>query len=46
METLKGISARGWQILYFSSKEEVKSILEKDIKHGAINYIEIEGIFS
>jgi len=43
METLKGISARGWQILYFSSKEEVKSILEKDIKHGAINYIEIEG---
>ena len=46
MHALMDISMRGWQIIYFSSKGEVKSILEKDIKNGEINYIEIEGMFS
>ncbi|MDZ7859728.1 MAG: hypothetical protein U5O15_03510 [Candidatus Krumholzibacteriota bacterium] len=46
METLKNIARRGWQIIYFSSKGEVKSVLEKDIRKGAVKYIEIKSIFS
>ena len=46
METLKNISKNGWQILYFSSKGEVKNLLEKDMKDNTVNYIEIQDIFS
>ncbi|HMA76250.1 MAG TPA: hypothetical protein VKO43_02965, partial [Candidatus Krumholzibacteriaceae bacterium] len=46
METLKNIVLRGWQIIYFSSKGEVKNVLEKDIRKGAVEYFEIKSIFS
>ena len=46
METLKSISKNGWQILYFSSKGEIKNLLEKEIENNTVNYIEIQDIFS
>ncbi len=42
MEMLKKISESGWQIIYFSAKEEIKDALKKDIKKGVINYIEVQ----
>lgn len=46
IKMLKKISKEGWQILYFSSKDEIKDILKRDIKKGDINFVEIQGIFS
>jgi len=46
IETLKKISELGWQVMYFSAKGEVRAALEEDIKKGAINHVEIQGIFS
>lgn len=43
---LKRISKSGWQIIYFTAKDEVKSVLKKDIQHNKLNYIEIPSIFS
>ncbi len=41
MKMLKDISKSGWQIIYFSAKEEVREILEKDKK---VKFIELESI--
>ncbi|MDY6933735.1 MAG: hypothetical protein SVZ03_05860 [Spirochaetota bacterium] len=41
METLKKISSEGWQILYFSSKNEIIEILGDDINEKRINLINI-----
>lgn len=46
IETLKKISGLGWQIIYFSAKGEVWNVLKEDIEKGAINYVEIQSIFS
>ncbi len=46
IQTLKKISELGWQVMYFSAKGEIKDALEEDIKRGAINYVEVQGIFS
>ena len=46
IETLRKICELGWQVLYFSAKGEVKETLEEDIEKGAINHVEIQGIFS
>jgi len=46
IQTLKKISQLGWQVTYFSAKGEIKDALEKDIQRGAINYVEVRGIFS
>jgi len=43
---LKRISKEGWQILYFTAKDEVKDALKKDLANGSIGYHEIESIFS
>jgi len=43
LETLRKISALGWQILYFSAKEEVK---ERLIKRKDIVFIQLPGTFS
>ncbi len=43
---LRKISDYGWQILYFSSKKEIKEAFSEDIKFGNINYIELEDLFS
>lgn len=44
MNALKKICNIGWQILYFSCKNEIKDILSNDIKNGNITYIDIDWI--
>ena len=44
IDLLKKISALGWQIIYFTAKDEVKEILEKDIKNNKIRYYQVPGI--
>jgi len=46
IEMLKGISESGWQIIYFTAKDEVKEVLKQDIETDKVNYIEVQGIFS
>ena len=46
IEILKNISESGWQILYFSAKGEVINVLNKDIKNGKVNYIEVKSIYA
>lgn len=43
---LMDISRLGWQILYFSAKDEVKKALKENIDDGIVNLIEVPGIFS
>ncbi len=44
MAVLKQISAEGWQILYFSAKEEVKQVLDKDIRAGKVDLVSLPGL--
>ncbi|MGB8216257.1 MAG: AAA family ATPase [Candidatus Methanoperedens sp.] len=44
IEMLGRIKDIGWQILYFSSKSEIKDILKDKIDNKSINYIEVQGI--
>jgi len=46
LDMLKEISDLGWQIIYFSSKDEVKDLLRQDIQIGNVNYIEFKQILS
>jgi len=46
IDILKKISKSGWQVLYFTAKDEVKEVLENDIKNKKIDYIEVQAIFS
>ena len=46
LDILKRISESGWQIIYFTAKDEVRKLLEKDIDNGKVHYTEIQGIFS
>jgi exonuclease SbcC len=46
IEVLQRIAQLGWQVLYFSAKAEMKNALKTPIKRGAVNYLEIQGIFS
>jgi len=41
VDLLRHIRDRGWQILYFSAKEEVKQALEDDIRSGKVNLIPV-----
>jgi exonuclease SbcC len=41
MKMLAGVAAEGWQVVYFSSKGEIKDALAKEIKKGAVTLIEI-----
>ncbi|MBN2225296.1 MAG: hypothetical protein JW765_11505 [Deltaproteobacteria bacterium] len=41
MAMLGDIARKGWQIVYFSSKGEVKEALAKEIKKGAVTLIDI-----
>lgn len=43
---LKSICESGWQVMYFTAKEEVKEALKNDIKNRNLNYFEVQGIFS
>lgn len=44
-KTLMKICRLGWQVLYFSAKGEVRDALQRDIKKGAVNHVEVQGIF-
>jgi len=44
MGMLKKISDKGWQIIYFSAKGEVKDTLADDITNGIVNLIEIDNV--
>ena len=46
IDILEGISESGWQIMYFTAKDEVKDVLKEDIESNKVNYIEIPGIIS
>lgn len=46
LNVLKRISKDGWQILYFTAKEEVKDALKQDLANRSIGYHEIESTFS
>jgi DNA repair protein SbcC/Rad50 len=41
MAMLSDIARNGWQVLYFSSKGEVKDALAKEIKKGAVTLVEL-----
>lgn len=41
VNVIKKISKIGWQILYFSCKNEIKDILSKDIESGSVQYFDI-----
>ncbi|MBW2123043.1 MAG: hypothetical protein JRH07_14550, partial [Deltaproteobacteria bacterium] len=45
MEVLKSISASGWQVVYFSAKEEVRRVLADEIRRDSIDYVEAEAVF-
>lgn len=44
-KSLMKICRLGWQVLYFSAKGEVTDALQRDIKKGTINHVELQGIF-
>ncbi len=46
IDILKRISKSGWQILYFSAKDEVRDVLKQDIEIGKVSYVELQNIFS
>ena len=42
MEMLRRLVAEGWQILYFSAKDEVRQTLAKDIDAGSVRLVTLE----
>ncbi len=44
MDMLERISESGWQIIYFSAKDEVKEVLNQSIESNRVNYIPIKAI--
>ena len=44
MNILKRISQLGWQIMYFTAKDEVKETVKEDLDNNRINYVETHGI--
>jgi uncharacterized protein YhaN len=46
LEVLKRISESGWQIIYFSAKEEIRDALGEGIEKGTIHHLPIESLWS
>jgi hypothetical protein len=46
LNMLKRLSEKGWQILYFTAKDEVKSALKEDLTKKGVGYHEVESMFS
>jgi len=44
IKLLEKIRDMGWQILYFSAKDEIKECLDNEIKNGNVSYIEIKNL--
>ncbi len=45
LDILRELSKSGWQIIYFSAKDEVRDVLKQDIENGNVDCIELPGIF-
>jgi exonuclease SbcC len=45
IKVLQRIAQLGWQVLYFSAKDEMKEALKTPIKRGIVGYLEVQGIF-
>lgn len=43
MEMLRDAASKGWQVLYFTAKDEVRSILSGAVKDGDVKYFEAAG---
>ena len=43
MDILRRICESGWQVIYFTAKDEVKDSLQQDIANGSVSYIEVQG---
>ena len=41
LKILKDLSKSGWQVIYFTAKDEVKDALEKQITEGSVSLIEL-----
>jgi len=46
IDILRRVSKSGWQIIYFTAKDEVKDILKEDMGSNQVNYVEIQPIYS
>jgi exonuclease SbcC len=46
LDILKKICGVGWQIIYFTAKDEVVELLKADIEEGKVSYIELQDIFA
>jgi len=44
IDILNRISKSGWQIIYFTAKDEVKDALKQDIENGNVSYMELPSI--
>lgn len=44
IKVLKEICSSGWQVLYFTAKDEVKDLLEEDMKSQTVSYIKAPGL--
>ncbi len=44
MEMLRILVKSGWQIIYFSAKDEIRKVLDEDIKNNRINLIQPPGL--
>jgi len=42
-DILRRICESGWQVIYFTAKDEVKDSLQQDIANGSVSYIEVQG---
>lgn len=46
IQMLKKICEFGWQVLYFTSKDEIVDSLKEDIGSGNVNYFKLENLIS
>jgi len=46
IDILRSISKLGWQIIYFTAKDEVRDVLKHDIESGNTSYIELQSIYA
>ncbi|MEW5785413.1 MAG: hypothetical protein AB1767_10130 [Bacillota bacterium] len=46
LQTLLRVAEQGWQVIYFTAKDEVPAALRTAIDGGTVNHIVLQGIFS
>ena len=46
IDIIRSISESGWQIMYFTAKDEVRDVLKEVIESNKVNYVEIQPIYS